>query len=85
MVTPVIANPFRREVIVDVGDRYEKGFIWFAPVPHFRPAGYGVDVNRHVPAGRNCRKNAALCRLPALVALSLFRRRTDRRPARACI
>ena len=50
MVTPVIANPFRREVIIDVGERYEKGFIWFSPVPHFRPAGYGVDVNRHVPA-----------------------------------
>ena len=46
MVTPVIANPFRREVIVDVGERYEKGFIWFSPLPHFRPAGYGVDVNR---------------------------------------
>lgn len=50
MVTPVIANPFRREVIVDVGDRYEKGLVWFSPTPHFRPAGYGVDVNRTVPA-----------------------------------
>lgn len=50
MVTPVIADPFRREVIVDVGDRYEKGFVWFSPVPHFRPSGYGVDVNRNVPA-----------------------------------
>jgi len=50
MVTPVIANPFRREVIVDVGERYEKGLIWFSPAPHFRPAGYGVDVNRNVPA-----------------------------------
>jgi inner membrane protein len=50
MVTPVIANPFRREVIIDVGERYEKGFLWFTPLPHFRPAGYGVDVNRTVPA-----------------------------------
>jgi len=45
MVTPVFANPFRREVIVDVGERYEKGFLWFEPAPHFRPAGYGVDTN----------------------------------------
>jgi hypothetical protein len=43
MVTPVFANPFRREVLVDTGDRYEKGFLWFEPGPHFRPAGYGVD------------------------------------------
>jgi inner membrane protein len=50
MVTPVIANPFRREVIIDVGERYEKGFLWFTPLPHFRPAGYGVDVNRTAPA-----------------------------------
>ena len=45
MVTPVFANPFRREVIIDVGRRYEKGFLWFEPAPHFRPAGYGVDTN----------------------------------------
>jgi inner membrane protein len=43
MVTPVFLNPFRREVIADIGDRYEKGFVWFDPWPHFRPAGYGVD------------------------------------------
>jgi inner membrane protein len=43
MVTPVPVNPFRREVLVDTGDRYEKGFIWFEPAPHFRPAGYGVE------------------------------------------
>jgi inner membrane protein len=43
MVTPVFANPFQREVIIDTGDRYEKGFLWFEPFPHFRPAGYGVD------------------------------------------
>jgi inner membrane protein len=50
MVTPVFANPFRREVIVDLGDRYEKGFLWFGPAPHFRPAGYGVDKNLSDPA-----------------------------------
>jgi hypothetical protein len=45
MVTPVFVNPFRREVLIDTGDRYEKGFLWFEPLPHFRPAGYGVDKN----------------------------------------
>jgi inner membrane protein len=45
MVTPVFANPLSREVIVDVGERYEKGFLWFEPLPHFRPAGYGVPTN----------------------------------------
>jgi hypothetical protein len=52
MVTPVFANPLRREVIVDTGDRYEKGFLWFEPAPHFRPAGYGVDINRTHPAAQ---------------------------------
>ena len=49
MVTPVFGNPFRREVIVDVGGRYEKGFLWFEPLPHFRPAGYGVDTGLDLP------------------------------------
>ena len=43
MVTPVVANPFRREVVIDVGDRYEKGNLWFDPLPHFRPAGFGIE------------------------------------------
>ena len=42
MVTPVVVNPFRREVVVDLGDRYEKGNLWFDPLPHFRPAGFGI-------------------------------------------
>jgi inner membrane protein len=50
MVTPVFGNPLRREVIVDVGERYEKGFLWFDPLPHFRPAGYGVPTNFADPA-----------------------------------
>jgi inner membrane protein len=50
MVTPVFANPLRREVIVDMGERYEKGFLWFEPLPHFRPAGYGVPTNFSDPA-----------------------------------
>jgi inner membrane protein len=49
MVTPVIGNPFRREVIVDLDSRYEKGFLWFEPLPHFRPAGYGVDKDAGHP------------------------------------
>jgi inner membrane protein len=52
MVTPVLANPFRREVIVDTGERYEKGLLWFEPVPHFRPAGFGVDVQASHPAAQ---------------------------------
>jgi inner membrane protein len=43
MVTPVVVNPFRREVVIDVGDRYEKGHLWFDPLPHFRPAGFGMQ------------------------------------------
>lgn len=50
MVTPVWLNPFVREVLIDTGPRYEKGFVWFEPAPHFRPAGYGVTVNRDDPA-----------------------------------
>ena len=50
MVTPVVLNPFRREVLVDLGDRYEKGFLVFAPAPHFRPAGYGIVKNDDHPA-----------------------------------
>jgi inner membrane protein len=49
MVTPVLVNPFRREVIVDVGDRYEKGNLWFDPSPHFRPAGFGMLKNLDDP------------------------------------
>jgi inner membrane protein len=49
MVTPVFANPIRREVIVDTGARYEKGLLWFEPAPHFRPLGYGVNTNLTEP------------------------------------
>lgn len=52
MVTPVFGNPFRREVLVDTGARYEKGQVWFEPVPHFRPLGYGVDRGFDQPAAR---------------------------------
>jgi inner membrane protein len=52
MVTPVVLNPFRREVLMDLGDRYEKGFLAFAPAPHFRPAGYGIVKNDDHPAAR---------------------------------
>jgi inner membrane protein len=49
MVTPVFANPLKREVVIDVGDRYEKGLLWFEPVPHFRPAGYGIAKGLDLP------------------------------------
>ena len=50
MVTPVVVNPFRREVVIDVGDRYEKGNLWFDPLPHFRPAGFGIAKSLNDPA-----------------------------------
>ena len=50
MVTPVFANPFEREVVIDVGDRYEKGNLWFDPSPHFRPAGFGIEKGLDDPA-----------------------------------
>jgi inner membrane protein len=49
MVTPVFGNPFRREVVIDVGDRYERGHLWFQPLPHFRPAGFGLDHGMGAP------------------------------------
>ncbi|MGE0863656.1 MAG: metal-dependent hydrolase [Vicinamibacterales bacterium] len=52
MVTPVAVNPFRREVVVDVGDRYEKGHLWFEPLPHFRPAGFGMPKGFDDPEAR---------------------------------
>jgi inner membrane protein len=58
MVTPVLVNPFRREVIVDVGDRYEKGNLWFDPLPHFRPAGFGIAKGLDQP------ETAAALQLP---------------------
>jgi inner membrane protein len=50
MVTPVLLNPFKREVVVDVGGRYEKGIVWFEPLPHFRPSGFGIDTGLDDPA-----------------------------------
>ena len=52
MVTPVAVNPLRREVIVDLGDRYERGFVTFAPAPEFRPAGFGVETRAAEPRAR---------------------------------
>ena len=49
MVTPVFANPFQREVVIDVGSRYEKGLLWFEPLPHFRPAGFGIPKGFDLP------------------------------------
>jgi inner membrane protein len=69
MVTPVLGNPFRREVIVDMGDRYEKGFLWFEPLPHFRPAGYGVATNAADPAAMQA---AATPRFQAFLMWSRF-------------
>ena len=69
MVTPVFGNPLRRDVIVDMGERYEKGVLWFDPLPHFRPAGYGVDLNATDPAARQA---AATPRFEAFLMWSRF-------------
>lgn len=58
MVTPVFANPLRRDVVIDTGTRYEKGLLWFEPQPHFRPVGYGVDINQSDPAVQEANKTA---------------------------
>jgi inner membrane protein len=50
MVTPVVVNPFKREVVIDLGDRYEKGTLWFDPLPHFRPGGFGIQKGIDQPA-----------------------------------
>ncbi len=72
MVTPVVVNPFQSRS----GDRRRRslreGQLWFDPLPHFRPAGFG-DGRK---ASNNRRRSAALtaaarARLPALVALSV--------------
>jgi len=52
MVTPVVVNPFRREVVIDIGDRYEKGNLWFDPLPHFRPAGFGIEKGLDDPGAQ---------------------------------
>lgn len=49
MVTPVVVNPFRREVVMTQGDRYEKGVVQFGPRPRFRPAGFGVQTGLRQP------------------------------------
>ena len=36
--------------MIDVGDRYEKGNLWFDPLPHFRPAGFGMEKGLDNPA-----------------------------------
>jgi inner membrane protein len=58
MVTPVFGNPFRREVVIDVGDRYEKGNLWFDPLPHFRPAGFGMAKGLDDPAAQAALQSA---------------------------
>ena len=69
MVSPVFANPLRREVIVDTGQRYEKGLLWFEPWPHFRPLGYGVDTNESASAAQLA---AATPRVAAYLRWSRF-------------
>jgi inner membrane protein len=69
MVTPVFGNPLQRHVLVDLGTRYEKGALWFDPLPHFRPAGYGVDTNFTDPAAQAAAETA---RMQAFLRWSRF-------------
>lgn len=83
MVTPVLGNPFRREVLIDTGERYEKAFLWFSPAPHLRPAGYGVDTGLTDPAAREA---AAQPRVQAYLGWSRFPFFVvERQPARTTI
>ena len=70
-----IANPLRREVIVDLGDRYEKGFVDFSPGPHFRPAGYGVEKRADDPLAAQASRSRIGQQYPRMVALPVLRRR----------
>ena len=78
MVTPVVANPFKREVVIDAGGRYEKGLLWFEPLPHFRPSGFGIDTASRRSRGAARAADAARARVPRLVALSVCGRRAVR-------
>lgn len=49
MVSPVPINPFKREVVIDLHDRYEKGLVWFTPLPQFRPGGFGIESGLEDP------------------------------------
>lgn len=69
MVTPVFVNPFRREVVIDLGERYEKGSLWFDPLPHFRPGGFGIDTGMGTAGGRQA---AQLPRARAFLRWSRF-------------
>ena len=74
MVTPVVVNPFQREVVIDVGDRYEKGNLWFDPLPHFRPAGFGIEKGFDQPEVQQALQSPLARSLSAMVAVSVRRR-----------
>ena len=71
MVTPVVVNPFRREVVIDFGDRYEKGNLWFDPMPHFRPAGFGIAKGFELPEVQQALQSPLAQRVSPLVAVSV--------------
>ncbi len=83
MVTPVVVNPFRREVVIDVGDRYEKGNLWFDPLPHFRPAGFGMRKGPR-SAGGAARRCSRRWRAPTSDGRG-FRSSRSIRPTAACL
>src|SRR5687767_10952663 len=48
MVGPVPVNPFRRDVLREVGERYERGRLAFGPTPLYTPDGI-IDRGRDAP------------------------------------
>lgn len=49
MVSPVLANPFQRLVLLDTGARYEFGSFAWLPAPRFAPGGYSVEKRPPAP------------------------------------
>ena len=48
MVGPVVVNPLRRDVVRDLGDRYEVGTLRFTPGILYEPRGF-IDAGRALP------------------------------------
>ena len=45
-----VSNRKHFDQSIDEGGRYEKGLVWFEPLPHFRPSGFGIGTHLDDPA-----------------------------------
>ena len=62
-MAPVVVNPFRREVVIDLSDRYEKG-LWFDPVAALPSRRFGLQKGFDDPLARrrcNCHARTRSC------------------------